>query len=83
MQKEAYNNLGKVKPNTQAPPSFIQREAPKLILEIKVGERIEQLKLRGDEAPHLVAKKFIRKHALQEDMQSLLEEVISEQLAQL
>ena len=82
-RQEAYDNLGKVKTGGNAPPSFIEREMPKLILEIKVGGRVEQLRLRGDEAPHLAAKKFISKHALEEDMQSLLEEVIAEQLAEL
>jgi hypothetical protein len=40
-RKEALENLGRVKNKNLAPPSFIEREKPRLILEIKVGDRVE------------------------------------------
>ena len=42
-----------------------------------------QLKLKGDEEPRIVAKKFVIKYGLEESMIEVLEEVIEEQLAAL
>jgi hypothetical protein len=72
-----------VKNKNSAPPSFIEREKPRLILEIKVGERVEELRLKGDEDPRLVAKKFVRMHGLAAEMQEVLESIIQEQLTAL
>jgi hypothetical protein len=48
-----------------------------------VGDRLVKLKLKGDEDPRIVAKKFVIKYNLDESMQEVLEEVVSEQLATL
>jgi hypothetical protein len=42
-----------------------------------------QLKLKGDEEPRIVAKKFVIKHGLEDSMQEVLKSVIEEQLAAL
>ncbi len=46
-------------------PSFIERDMPKLILEVNIGDgQIEKIKLKGDEDAKLVAKKFVSKYNL-------------------
>ena len=62
---------------------MMEREKPKLILQIKVGDQIVQLKLRGDEEPKIMAKKFVMKHGLEDSMQEVLQSVIEEQLSAL
>ncbi len=65
-------------------PSFLDRDAPKLILEVNIGAgRIEKIKLNGNEDAKIVAKKFIMKHSLQNSMLSVLEELIDENLRNL
>lgn len=65
-------------------PSFLDRDTPKLILEVNIGAgRIEKIKLNGNEDAKIVAKKFITKHSLQNSMLSVLEELIDENLRNL
>ena len=88
-KKQAYENLGRVKNSgalsksqlKSAAPSFLTRDAPKLILEINIdGDRVEKLALKGDENPHLVSKKFVNMHGLEDEMVDVLEELVREQL---
>jgi len=43
-----------------------------LILQINIGDRVEEIRLKGDEDCRIVAKKFIVKHGLESNMQSVL-----------
>ena len=82
-------NLGRVK-NTEKygkdskrskVPSFVSRDTPKLILEIRIDEnRTEKLCLKGHENRRFVAKKFVNVHGLEDSMVDVLESLIDEQL---
>ena len=41
---------------------------------------MEKLSLKGDENPHLVSKKFVHMHGLDEEMIEVLESLVEEQL---
>ena len=83
-KKQALENIGRVKNPMKKAPSFISRDAPKLILEIKIDDsKVEKLSLKGNENPHLVAKKFVSMHGLEDSMVDVLESLIDEQLENL
>lgn len=68
-------------PSRSIAPSFIDRDTPKLILEINIdGDRVEKLALKGNENPYLVSKKFVMTHGLEQEMVEVLAALVKEQL---